>query len=66
MNDKTFEILTSEGSFHMGRIKVGMGRADRVAQSSSLTLKCQEEIELPMQVHFTELFIKPFQTKRGG
>jgi len=64
MNDKKFEMLTVEGSLHMGRIKVGLGHADRIKQASQLVIKSLEDLEFPIQVdgeaemvHFKEISI---------
>jgi len=50
MNDKLFEVLTIEGAFHMGTIKMGIGKANRILQTNNLCIKNKENLELPIQI----------------
>jgi len=48
MNDKKLELVAVYGSFHLGRLQVGLSKAIRIAQASSIEIVTMSK--LPMQV----------------
>lgn len=48
MNDGKLEVLAVYGSFHLGKLTVGLSRATRIAQASRIEIKTMEKI--PMQI----------------
>lgn len=48
MDDQKLEVLAVYGSFHLGKLTVGLSRATRLAQASRIELTTKEK--LPMQI----------------
>jgi len=48
MDDGKLEVLAVYGSFHLGKLTVGLSRATRLAQASRIELTTKER--LPMQI----------------
>lgn len=48
MNDGKLEVLAVYGSFHLGKLTVGLSRATRIAQASKIEITTRERI--PMQI----------------